>query len=153
MPNHKQWLTNKDFWAGVMFMAIGCLSIGTVLVEGYPIGLLAKMGPGYFPVVLGGALIIMGGILAVKAYGYANPLTWTGDIRALIILPLALVIFGYSIDRVGLVPALVFIVISSSLAFKKFRWVEILLLTVGFVGIITYVFVELLGVPYRLFRF
>ena len=52
----------KDFWAGVMFVGLGfAFMLGSL---NYPIGSATRMGPGYFPAVLGGLLALIGaGIL------------------------------------------------------------------------------------------
>ena len=48
----------KDFWAGVMFFAFGVAAI--VIGTAYPVGTAARMGPGYFPRILGILLIVLG---------------------------------------------------------------------------------------------
>ncbi len=48
----------KDFWAGALFVAIG---VGTLLMGSkYTLGTAARMGPGYFPRILGILLIVLG---------------------------------------------------------------------------------------------
>ena len=49
---------NKDVWAGLMLIGIGAAAI--VLARDYPFGTALRMGPGYFPIVLGGLLIVFG---------------------------------------------------------------------------------------------
>ena len=48
----------KDFWAGVMFC--GFAAIGILAAKGYSLGSAGKMGPGYFPLLLGIVLAAMG---------------------------------------------------------------------------------------------
>ena len=48
----------KDFWAGVMFC--GFAAIGILAARGYSLGSAGKMGPGYFPLLLGIVLAAMG---------------------------------------------------------------------------------------------
>src|SRR5216684_3108885 len=45
----------KDFWSGVMFCGFAAVAI--LAARGYSLGTAGKMGPGYFPLVLGGVLI------------------------------------------------------------------------------------------------
>src|SRR5438309_5604902 len=79
-------ITNgKDFWAGVMFIAFGLgfllLAIGppAFLVElakqfdykleyGYSMGNAVRMGPAYFPTVLGGILAVLGAVVLLRAF-------------------------------------------------------------------------------------
>ncbi|MBI2183276.1 MAG: tripartite tricarboxylate transporter TctB family protein, partial [Deltaproteobacteria bacterium] len=50
--------SNKDFWAGIMLIATGAASI--VIARGYPFGSTMRMGPGYFPSMLGAILLLFG---------------------------------------------------------------------------------------------
>ena len=55
----------KDFWAGVMFC--GFAAIGILAARGYSLGSAGKMGPGYFPLLLGIVLAAMGVILIARS--------------------------------------------------------------------------------------
>lgn len=55
----------RDFWAGVMFTTLGAAFAG--IAFSYKIGTAARMGPGFFPVVLGGILIILGVVILLGA--------------------------------------------------------------------------------------
>ncbi|WP_311223798.1 MULTISPECIES: tripartite tricarboxylate transporter TctB family protein [unclassified Acidovorax] len=53
--------SQKDFFAGLMFMSIGvAFAIGAT---NYTVGTGARMGPGYFPLILGILLSILGGAI------------------------------------------------------------------------------------------
>ena len=57
--------SQKDFWAGLMFMAFGiAFAWGAT---NYTIGEGARMGPGYFPLVLGILLSIIGTFIVFEA--------------------------------------------------------------------------------------
>ena len=72
----------KDFWAGVMFIAFGVSFVviaagtpdfinrmfGEKLIPGYQIGSAVRMGPAYFPIVLGGMMVVLGGIIFFRAF-------------------------------------------------------------------------------------
>ena len=45
----------KDFWAGVLFASFGAAAL--VIAQSYPLGSAARMGPGYFPRMLGFLLL------------------------------------------------------------------------------------------------
>ena len=61
----------KDFWSGVLFIAIGVFAI--VYGMKYTLGSAARMGPGYFPRILGILLIGLGAILALRALRLNGP--------------------------------------------------------------------------------
>ena len=57
--------SQKDFFSGVMFAAVGgAFAIGST---NYNVGDAARMGPGYFPLVLGILLAILGLTIVMKA--------------------------------------------------------------------------------------
>ena len=56
---------SPDALAGLIFIAFGLGSIW--IASGYELGTARAMGPGYFPVVLGGLIAILGGSLTVRA--------------------------------------------------------------------------------------
>jgi hypothetical protein len=57
--------SQKDFFSGVMFMAVGgAFAWGATT---YNIGSGARMGPGYFPLILGILLAIIGLVITFKA--------------------------------------------------------------------------------------
>ncbi len=56
----------KDFWAGLMFAGFG---LGFMLVSfNYPMGSAVRMGPAYFPTVLGGMLAVLGAVVFFRAF-------------------------------------------------------------------------------------
>jgi len=57
--------SQKDFFAGLMFMAVGgAFAWGST---NYQIGTGARMGPGYFPLLLGVLLALIGAVVTFKA--------------------------------------------------------------------------------------
>ena len=72
----------KDFWAGVMFMGFGLAFViiaagtpefvnrmfGEKLIPGYQIGSAVRMGPAYFPIVLGGLLAALGAVIFLRSF-------------------------------------------------------------------------------------
>ncbi|MBT9506159.1 tripartite tricarboxylate transporter TctB family protein [Rhodoferax sp.] len=57
--------SQKDFFSGLMFMAVGVAFAWGATT--YTVGTGARMGPGYFPLVLGVLLAVLGGVLAFKS--------------------------------------------------------------------------------------
>lgn len=55
----------KDFWAGLMFVASG-LFFTIWAAENYQMGTAVRMGPAYFPAVLGGLLAVLGAIILLQ---------------------------------------------------------------------------------------
>lgn len=140
---------NRDFLSGLMFIVIG---LGAIFIaRDYPIGSALRMGPGYFPVALGGILFLMGLYVMVQGLIKKEEVKGNWSVRALIVLPLAVVIFGLLVERAGFVPALLVLTVIAAAAGGEFKWREVLILaaalTAGSVGL----FIYGLGMPYPLF--
>jgi Tripartite tricarboxylate transporter TctB family len=56
----------KDFWSGVMFIASG-LFFALWAMEFYQMGTAVRMGPAYFPTVLGFLLAVLGGFVLLQS--------------------------------------------------------------------------------------
>jgi putative tricarboxylic transport membrane protein len=141
---------NKDVWAGAMFVAIGG---GAMLVaRDYPFGSALRMGPGFFPTLLGGILVLFG--LYVLARGLRRPerIEARWSLRALVMLPLSLVLFGILMERAGFVPAIVVLAFGSAAAGREFKFAEVLLLTLVLTGLSVGIFIWGLGLPYPLLK-
>jgi hypothetical protein len=65
-------ITNgKDFWAGLMFIAFG---LGFLYVSrNYPMGTAVRMGPAYFPTMLGGILAVLGAAVLFRSFVSRTP--------------------------------------------------------------------------------
>lgn len=141
---------NKDVWAGVMFIAVGG---GAMLIaRGYTFGSALRMGPGFFPTLLGAILVLFG--LSILARGLRRPerLEARWSLRALVMLPLSLVLFGILMQHAGFVPALVVLAFGSAAAGREFKLVEVLLLTLVLTGLSVGIFIWGLGLPYPLVK-
>jgi hypothetical protein len=142
-------LRNKDFWSGVMLIAIGG---GAMLIaRNYPFGTSLRMGPGYFPTLLGGLLVAGGIYLVGKGFRSSDLIERGWSLRALIVLPLALVLFGYLMDHAGFIPALVVLIFASAAAGPEFNFIEVSLLVLVLAVLSVVVFIWGLGLPYPLF--
>lgn len=56
----------KDFWAGAMFVGVGVFFL-VWAVANYQMGTAVRMGPAYFPVLLGGLLTVLGAIVLMSS--------------------------------------------------------------------------------------
>jgi uncharacterized membrane protein len=140
---------NQDFWSGVMLIAVGATAL--VIARNYPFGTSLRMGPGYFPIVLGSILALFGLWFIVKAFRSTEKIEQGWSLRALIVIPVSLVLFGILMTYGGFVPALIVLIFGSALASDEFNLLEVVLLTVGLtIGCIA-VFIWGLGLPYPLF--
>jgi hypothetical protein len=95
----------KDLLAGAVFMVFG-LAFAVVSTT-YPVGSLLRMGPGYFPLVLGGLLVVLGALIVARGLvsgdgSPVGPVPW----RAIALITGSVVFFGLTVRGLGLVPSL-----------------------------------------------
>ena len=143
-------LKNKDFWAGMMFVGFGAAAM--FIARGYRFGSALRMGPGFFPTILGGILIAFGVCIMAVGCAVARGFKERLSIRALVLLPLSLVLFGLLMQWAGFVPALVVLIFISAASGKEFRFLEVLMLTGILVAAAVALFIWGLGLPYPLFK-
>lgn len=138
-----------DAGAGVVFIAAG-LAFGTAAL-GYQLGTAFRMGPGYFPLVLAGTLVVLGAAVLVKAI-VASGETDGGigtlvPLRGFVLVLGALVLFGVGIRGLGFAPAVFLTVILAALASRRTTLVRAAVLAAGITVFCILVFIVGLGVP------
>jgi hypothetical protein len=114
----------KDFYAGALFIAFGAAAIA--VGSSYTLGSAARMGPGYFPRVLGLLLLGFGGLLSLtglRATGEPPP-RWRWRPLAIVLASVALFCLGA--QWLGLIVAGTALVFVASIASRDFRWKEAL---------------------------
>ena len=141
---------NRDFWAGIMLAAIGTVSI--VIARGYPFGTTTRMGPGYFPTILGGILVLFGVYVMIIGLRTSKKIVVHCSLRALIVLPLSLAAFGLLMTHAGFIPALAALILGSAAAGREIKFAELLLLTLLLTVLSVALFIWGLGLPYPLIK-
>jgi len=114
--------SQEDFWAGMMFIAFGALAI--FIASDYPYGTAARMGPGYFPTWIGICMVLLGVMITVSGFRVQGQGIGKWPWKAMILISLAFIFFGWAIDNVGFIIALFVMVTLASLAGRDYRWLE-----------------------------
>jgi hypothetical protein len=131
--------SQKDFFSGLMFMAVGIAFAWGAST--YTIGNGARMGPGYFPLMLGILLAILGGVITFKALVVE---TVDGDKigsfawKPLTFIILSNLVFGAALGGLpsiglpplGLIIAIVALTFISALAGDEFNFKEVTILSI-----------------------
>jgi hypothetical protein len=114
----------KDFYAGLLFVAFGVAAI--ILGRTYPLGTAARMGPGYFPRLVG-MLVVLGAALSLSALrGHGPPLPgWKW--RPVSIVLLSVAAFGLLLTHAGMVLSTIGLIVVASTASREFRFRESLI--------------------------
>ena len=139
----------KDFWAGLMFIGVGLFFIAWALTH-YQMGTSVRMGPAYFPVLLGGLLAFLGALVLFEAFAMEGPKVPRFSFRPLILISVACVAYGYLMKPLGLVGATAALVIVSAYGGHEFKWKEVIILAVALIVFSVLVFVKGLTLPFPL---
>lgn len=136
----------QDVALGVFFSAIGI--VAGVIALTYPTGTPSRMGPGFFPVIISVLLTLTGIAALSRARRAGSPLVEAITWRPVIIVPLMVVVFGLTIDRLGLPLAVLLLVVGAAAASVKLdiSW-RAAAGAAAFSAICALLFVKVLGLP------
>lgn len=138
-------MTNKDYrdiLGGLLMVVFGVFA--AVYAQRYELGTMQRMGPGYFPIVLGWLLAILGVFIMIPGFlkqGTRIKVDW----GPLLWVTLSIVIFGVALNTLGLIITAFLMVVVSSVPGLDMNWTR-RLVSAACVSFITYViFSFLLG--------
>ena len=135
---------------GLFFIGLGAMALW--LSRDYALGDLNRMGPGYFPRMLSVGMICLG-ILIVRQglpdLAGAKGLRGGLD-RSFWLIPLALVVFGFSVEPLGVVVGLALTLAVAGAAHREARIKEVAISTVTLIVLSVLIFVVALKLPLRL---
>lgn len=140
--------SQRDFWAGVMFLAIGLFFV--VHSQAYQFGSAARMGPGFFPTMLGVLMILLGLLVTANAYSRntaedrLEKVGW----RELALILVAITAFAIALPVLGMVPAIALLIGISGFASHEFRPLELTIETIVLLVMSYYVFVKGLSLQF-----
>ena len=127
----------RDFWSGVMFIIFGALF--AIVAQNYDLGTAQRMGPAFFPTILGGLLVVLGIVILLKGFGHSEkdhavekfhfpPIAWVLG---------SVIVFGATLTKLGFVVSMAILVVLSSMGSHEMKWKEVIALGVG-MAILTY---------------
>jgi hypothetical protein len=137
----------KDFWAGVMFIGFGVFFTVYALAH-YQMGTAVRMGPAYFPTVLGGLMAFLGVLTLLESLAMSGPPVPKFAWRPLILISGACVIYGYAMKPLGLIGATFLLVFISAYGGHEFKWKEVTILFLILIVFSVLVFVKGLTLPF-----
>ena len=109
----------KDFWSGVLFVLIGAAALA--LSAKYSLGTAARMGPGYFPRILGILMIVLGAIIVLRSLRVSGPPLPGWKWRPVLVILGSVIVFGLVVNWLGLVFSTMLLIVLSSAASTEFR--------------------------------
>jgi hypothetical protein len=140
----------KDLLAGLVFVGFGL--VFAVVALTYEVGTALRMGPGYFPLVLGCLLVLLGVLIVAKGVVVGDeaeigPIPW----KAALVIAAAIVFFGATIRGLGVVPSVFATALIAGFAGRRPGVVAPVVIAVGLTAASVVIFVWALQLPLPVF--
>ncbi|MCB1426641.1 MAG: tripartite tricarboxylate transporter TctB family protein [Zhengella sp.] len=104
----------EDLIAGLVTALIGVFIIFEA--SGYKLGTLRSMGPGYFPIMLGGAMVVLALLMIVTARpNDMPPVAGRDQVRGTLFVAAAFIAFAFTVETAGLLVSVFLVVFLSAL--------------------------------------
>lgn len=137
----------KDFWAGVMFIVFG-LAFLIIAAKDYQMGTAVRMGPAYFPTVLGGLLALLGTVVLLSSLAVSGPPVPRFVFRPMIFILAGSLAFAYLLKPLGLILSIFVLVLVTAFGGHEFKWKEVTILGACLAVFSVFVFVKGLTLPF-----
>jgi len=137
--------SSKDFCTGLIYIFFGISAI--LVARDYGMGTGGKMGPAYFPTILGGVLSAIGAIAVIRSFIVSGTPIGAFTFKGFALVSVSVLMFGFIVRGAGLAVALPLLVIISASASTRFRWRPTLLIAAGLTIFCILVFLKGLGIP------
>jgi putative tricarboxylic transport membrane protein len=130
-----------------MFAGFGLFFVAWSFAQ-YQMGSAVRMGPGYFPAVLGGLLLVLGAVILLQSLVFDGPKVEAFHFKPLVYVSVSVLAYGYLMQPGGLAVATAAAVIIGAMAGNEFKWREVLVLALVLVLFSYLVFVKGLTLPF-----
>lgn len=139
---------SKDVLSGLLFIALATAFAwqGSDLA----VGTARSMGPGYLPMLLSGALAILGLLVLINGLRVPGDRPSGVAWKAVIFLTLTIVFFGFAMGPLGFIPTIAIAVFTSTLAGGRFRPTTAIAIAVTLTVFTWAVFILGLALPFPL---
>jgi hypothetical protein len=137
-------LQRKDVLSGLLFIAVA--AFGLLVSRDYPIGTASSMGTGYMPRLLLWVLLGLGGCILIPGLSKSDRPSETDAAmgaawRPVVFVALSLVVFGLTLERLGLVLSILLLTGIGGAAARSLRPLEIAMAAVVLVALCWLIFI------------
>lgn len=143
MSNPERTKNSRDIAAGALFAVLGLG--GLWISSSYPLGTSFNMGPGYFPVLIFGALTLVGCVVFVQGLVISGARLEGFSLRALVLVVGSLLFFALSMRTLGFALSGALLVLLATLAAPGLTLLERVLLAVALTAFSWALFIYGLG--------
>jgi hypothetical protein len=137
----------QDFWAGLMFIAFG-LAFMIMALMFYQMGTAVRMGPAYFPAVLGGLTAVLGLLVLLGSLAVSGPKVPSFQFRPMFFVCAGCLAFAYLLKPTGVIVSIFLLVVVSALGGHEFKLKEVSILGAILAVFSVFVFVKGLTLPF-----
>lgn len=139
----------RDFWAGLLYLIIGTAAL--YMAADYDMGTAVAMGPGYFPKVLSGLLILIGAISLIRSFFVQGEPLVGFPIVKILYVTVSILAFALVVEGAGFAIAVMLVFGISAAASKYFNWKFTLIIATGSAIFCSLLFIKGLGIPLPIF--
>ena len=138
----------KDFYAGLIFIVVGVAAL--LIGRDYSLGTTTRMGPGYFPALLGGLLTLLGLIISLRSLLSDGPAVGHIGFRPLVLILASMLAFAGLLEPAGLVIATAALIAIGCLGSAESRARDVIVLSIALIAVALGLFVYGLGLPMKI---
>lgn len=138
----------KDFYAGVIFIVVGVAAL--LIGRDYSLGTTTRMGPGYFPALLGALLTLLGLIISLRSLIFDGPAVGHIGFRPLVLILASMLAFAGLLEPAGLVIATAALIAIGCLGSVESRARDVIILSIALIALALGLFVYGLGLPMKI---
>ena len=138
----------KDFYAGLIFIVVGVAAL--LIGRDYSLGTTTRMGPGYFPALLGGLLTLLGLIISLRSLLSDGPAVGQIGFRPLVLILASMLAFAGLLEPAGLVIATAALIAIGCLGSVESRARDVIILSIALIAVALGLFVYGLGLPMKI---
>lgn len=138
----------KDFYAGVIFIVVGVAAL--LIGRDYSLGTTTRMGPGYFPALLGALLTLLGLIISLRSLIFDGPAVGDIGFRPLVLILASMLAFAGLLEPAGLVIATAALIAIGCLGSTESRARDVIVLSIALIAVALGLFVYGLGLPMKI---
>jgi hypothetical protein len=130
----------QDFAAGITFILIG--AAGIAFGFDLRMGTAARMGPGYFPMLLSGLIIAIGLVVAGRSLTLEGPPIERIHVRPVLFILAAILIAGFLLNMIGIALTAMVVALIAAYARRQVNLTETLILgaVMGLFSVVVFVY-------------
>jgi hypothetical protein len=139
--------SRQDLVGGLLSVALGLWAFFEA--AHYPLGSVLRMGPGFFPCGIATIIVLLGVMLIFSSFRArpAEPSAQAIRFRSVGAIGMGVALFALLIERAGLIPATLVLLVVSSFAQQRWELRKIVYLSVVITTLVYLIFVVVLQIP------